>query len=48
MFLTAQIAFQIREAIKQATGYNASAGISHNKTLAKLGSAHNKPDGQTV
>jgi nucleotidyltransferase/DNA polymerase involved in DNA repair len=38
----------MRKAIRVELGYNASCGISHNKTLAKLASANNKPNAQTV
>lgn len=34
----AQIAWEMRQAIDQELGYKASCGISHNKTMAKLGS----------
>ena len=37
---------EIRARILQETGLTASAGISYNKFLAKLASAHRKPDGQ--
>jgi DNA polymerase-4 len=39
---------EIRARIKAETGLTASAGISYNKLLAKLGSDMNKPDGQCV
>ena len=39
---------EIRARIKAETGLTASAGISFNKFLAKLGSDQNKPDGQCV
>lgn len=42
------IAREIREKIKEATGLNASAGISYNKFLAKVASDLNKPNGQAV
>ncbi|WP_194778224.1 DNA polymerase IV [Pararhodonellum marinum] len=42
------IARQIRAAIKESTGLNASAGISYNKFLAKIASDLNKPNGQAV
>lgn len=35
----AQIAWEMRQAIDKELGYKASCGISHNKTMAKLGSA---------
>jgi len=38
----------MRKAVWDELGYRASAGISHNKTLAKLASAMNKPNAQTV
>ncbi len=41
-----RVAKEIRARIKDQTGLNASAGISYNKFLAKLGSDHNKPNGQ--
>lgn len=41
-----KIARKIREAIKEETGLNASAGISINKFLAKVASDINKPNGQ--
>ncbi len=39
---------QIRARIVEETGLTASAGISYNKLLAKLGSDQNKPNGQCV
>jgi len=39
---------EIRNRIRQETELTASAGISYNKLLAKLGSDHNKPDGQFI
>jgi DNA polymerase-4 len=46
--LARDIALQIRAKIKSKTGLNASAGISHNKFLAKLASDYRKPNGQYV
>ncbi|MFK0278583.1 DNA polymerase IV [Ensifer sp. NPDC090286] len=48
MEIATEIALQIRAKIKQATGLNASAGISYNKFLAKMASDLNKPNGQAV
>lgn len=48
LYLANEIAFQIRERIRNELGYNASAGISHNKTVAKIACADNKPNGQSV
>jgi DNA polymerase-4 len=42
------MAKEIREKIYQKTALTASAGISYNKFLAKLGSDQNKPNGQFV
>jgi DNA polymerase-4 len=48
MELATEIALEIRAKIKDATGLNASAGISYNKFLAKMASDLNKPNGQAV
>ncbi|MBB2830134.1 UNVERIFIED_ORG: DNA polymerase-4 [Rhizobium esperanzae] len=48
MEIATEIALEIRAKIKQATGLNASAGISYNKFLAKMASDINKPNGQAV
>lgn len=42
------IAKEIRKKIKLKTGLNASAGVAHNKFLAKIASDVNKPDGLFV
>jgi DNA polymerase-4 len=43
-----EIAKQIKQKIKEATGLTASAGVSFNKFLAKTASDINKPDGLFV
>ncbi len=43
-----RLAEWIRAQILEDTGLTASAGISYNKSLAKIASDWNKPDGQTV
>ncbi len=48
MEIATEIALEIRAKIRQATGLNASAGISYNKFLAKMASDLNKPNGQAV
>ncbi|CAO3598521.1 unnamed protein product [Absidia cylindrospora] len=44
----ADIAAMIRKQVFDELHYTCSAGISHNKVLAKLGSSRNKPNKQTV
>ncbi|XP_051471474.1 DNA polymerase eta isoform X2 [Apus apus] len=44
----AVIVEEIRVAVETATGFRCSAGISHNKTLAKLACGLNKPNRQTL
>ncbi|TSN48494.1 DNA polymerase eta [Bagarius yarrelli] len=39
---------EMRAAVEQHTGFRCSAGISHNKVLAKLACGLNKPNRQTV
>jgi DNA polymerase-4 len=43
-----RLAQALRQAIREATGLTASAGVSYNKFLAKIASGHNKPNGITV
>jgi hypothetical protein len=38
----------VRAAVKNETDYTLSGGVSHNKMLAKLASAQNKPNKQTI
>ncbi|XP_009576913.1 PREDICTED: DNA polymerase eta, partial [Fulmarus glacialis] len=44
----AVIVEEMRVAVEAATGFRCSAGISHNKTLAKLACGLNKPNRQTL
>ena len=44
----AAIAAEARDAVRSATGLRMSAGIAHNKMLAKLVSGLHKPDDQTT
>uniref|UniRef100_A0AAY4DHL6 DNA polymerase eta n=1 Tax=Denticeps clupeoides TaxID=299321 RepID=A0AAY4DHL6_9TELE len=44
----ALIVEEMRAAVEQHTGFQCSAGISHNKVLAKLACGLNKPNRQTV
>jgi DNA polymerase-4 len=46
--LARDVALAIRAKIKEVAGFNASAGISYNKFLAKLASDHREPNGQYV
>jgi DNA polymerase eta len=43
-----RIAYGIRKAIKEELGFTLSAGVSINKTLAKLAASYGKPNGQAV
>ena len=45
LFIANRLAFQIRKAIDDQLQYHASAGISHNKTVAKIACTANKPNG---
>nr|XP_046257416.1 DNA polymerase eta [Scatophagus argus] len=44
----AVIVEEMRAAVEKHTGYRCSAGISHNKVLAKLACGLNKPNRQTI
>ncbi|KAJ5723546.1 hypothetical protein N7488_001581 [Penicillium malachiteum] len=48
MLVAAEITRSVRKAVWENLHYTCSAGIARNKMLAKLGSACNKPDKQTV
>lgn len=48
LLVGASFANKIRIAIKEETGYECSAGIAHNKILAKLACGLNKPNKQTI
>ncbi|KAG2490797.1 hypothetical protein HYH03_010719 [Edaphochlamys debaryana] len=42
------IALRLRRAVREALDFTCSAGVAANKLLAKVGSARNKPDKQTL
>ena len=44
----AYICAKLRDAVFQRTGFTMSGGVAHNKMLAKLASARNKPNKQTA
>ncbi|KAJ2083577.1 N-acetyltransferase eso1 [Coemansia sp. RSA 988] len=44
----AGFARRVRDVLLQELGYRASAGVAHNRFLAKIGSGLHKPDQQTV
>jgi DNA polymerase eta len=46
--IAGEIVRHVRMAIRDKLKYTCSGGIARNKMLAKLGSAHNKPNAQTV
>lgn len=46
--IAASIANQIRKTVLDELGYTCSAGVAHNKTLAKICSGLNKPNKQTI
>ncbi|CAD5122890.1 DgyrCDS11291 [Dimorphilus gyrociliatus] len=48
LLLGAKIVEEIRQEIFKDTGFRCSAGISHNKTLAKLACGLHKPNKQTI
>lgn len=48
MLLGSEIVRFVRAAIRERLKYTCSAGIARNKMIAKLGSAHRKPNQQTI
>lgn len=48
LLIGSSIVNEIRAAVKLQTGYECSAGIAHNKILAKLVCGMNKPNKQTI
>lgn len=48
LLIGGSIANEIRAKVKEETGYDCSAGIAHNKILAKLACGINKPNKQTI
>ena len=48
MLIGSEIVRGVRAVIREKLKYTCSAGICHNKMLSKLGSAHRKPNQQTV
>lgn len=48
MLIGSEIVRSVRAAIRERLQYTCSAGLGRNKMIAKLGSAHKKPNSQTV
>lgn len=48
LLVAASIVNEIRNVVKEKTGYECSAGIAHNKTMAKMICGLNKPNKQTI
>ena len=48
IFIGSEIVRNVRAAIREKLKYTCSGGIAQNKMLAKLGSAHKKPNQQTI
>ncbi|KAJ8906386.1 hypothetical protein NDN08_002879 [Rhodosorus marinus] len=48
LIIGSEITSDLRRMIREELGYTCSAGVAHNKTLAKLASAMNKPNCQTL
>lgn len=48
LLIASSIVNEIRAEVKEKTGFECSAGIAHNKILAKLVCGLNKPNKQTL
>lgn len=48
LLIASSIVNEIRATVKEKTGYECSAGIAHNKVLAKIVCGINKPNKQTL
>lgn len=48
ILIGSEIVRSVRDAIRESLKYTCSAGIAHNKFIAKLGSGHKKPNQQTI
>ncbi|KAI9715068.1 MAG: hypothetical protein M1812_006186 [Candelaria pacifica] len=48
MLIGSEVVRSVRAAVRSRLKYTCSAGVAHNKMLAKLGSAHRKPNQQTI
>ncbi|KAL8835729.1 MAG: hypothetical protein Q9176_006738 [Flavoplaca citrina] len=48
MLVGSEIVRSVRAAVRERLKYTCSAGIARNKMIAKLGSAHKKPNQQTI
>ncbi|KFX88466.1 hypothetical protein V490_07617 [Pseudogymnoascus sp. VKM F-3557] len=48
ILIGSEIVRDVRAAVRKELKYTCSGGIAHNKMLSKLGSAHRKPNQQTV
>eukprot|EP00854_Cymbomonas_tetramitiformis_P016598 gene16598-19714_t len=48
LMIGGKLVAQLRSAVASELGYTVSAGIAHNKMLAKLASAKHKPNKQTI
>lgn len=48
LLIASSIVNEIRAEVKEKTGFECSAGVAHNKTLAKLVCGLNKPNKQTL